>query len=116
MNSPATLVARGAGINVPVTVTCSGPDVPNVAVGLNVTERAGSDVAVGIGAAGFDCTGTSQTSLVLVTPTFGGFPSVTAGKAFKKGTAIVQTSASACTADFSICANPTIAPTIITIK
>jgi len=116
VNSPATLVARGAGIDVSVTVSCSGPAGTTGSVGLNVTERAGSEVAVGIGGASFDCTGASQTTTVLVTPTFGGFPSVTAGKAFKKGTAIVQTQASACTADFSFCANPSIAPTLIAVS
>jgi len=70
VNSPATLVARGAGIDVSVTVSCSGPAGTTGSVGLNVTERAGSEVAVGIGGASFDCTGASQTTTVLVTPTF----------------------------------------------
>ena len=116
VGSPATLVARGAGIDVPVTVACAGPAGTTANVGLNVTERAGSDVAVGIGSAAFNCTGASETSLVLVTPTFGGFPSVTSGKAFKRGTAIVQAQANACVPDFSFCANPQIAPTIIAIN
>lgn len=112
VDSPGTLVARGAGVDVPVTTNCSGPAGTTASVGINLTERVGSDIAVGIGSATVGCTGTSETDVVLVTPTFGGFPSVTAGKAFKKGTAIAQATMDACTPDFSFCATQQVATTI----
>jgi hypothetical protein len=112
VNSPGTLVAKGAGVNVSVTTNCSGPSGTTAGISLNLTERVGSEVAVGVGSTTVGCTGTNQTSLVLVTQTFGGFPSVTAGKAFKRGTAIAQASISACSADFSSCVTQQVAPTI----
>jgi hypothetical protein len=112
VNSPATLVAKGAGVDVSVTTNCSGPSGTTASVSLNLTERVGSEVAVGIGGTTVGCTGTSQTNVVLVTPTFGGFPSVTAGKAFKRGTAIAQANITACSADFSSCVTQQVAPTI----
>lgn len=112
VDSPGTLVAKGAGVNVLVTTDCSGPAGTTASVGVNLTERAGSEVAVGIGNTTVGCTGTSQTNVVLVTPTFGGFPSVTAGKAFKRGTAIANASIDACSADFSSCATQQVEPTI----
>jgi len=112
VNSPGTLVARGAGVDVLVTTDCSGPAGTTGGISINLTERAGSEVAVGVGGTTVGCTGTSQTSLVLVTPTFGGFPSVTAGKAFKRGTAIAIASITACSADFSSCVTQQVQPTI----
>jgi hypothetical protein len=108
VNSPGTLVARGAGVNVPVTITCSGPSGTVAFGSMNLTERAGSEVAVGLGQSpGVACTGIAQTVTILVTPTFGGFPSVTAGKAFKRGTAIAQANVGACSPGGQFCANQT---------
>lgn len=93
VNSPATLVARGAGAYVPVTANCSGPLVVSGNVSVTLSERAASAV----GSAKVDCTGTNQTVQVLVT--------TQVGKALKKGTAIATATLNVCTTDFSFCGN-----------
>lgn len=93
VNSPATLVAKGAGVDVSVQFECSGAST--AFVNVNLTERAGSAIASGYGSTEVGCTNTSQTVLVLVT--------AQPGKAFKKGTAVANGSISACTPDFSVC-------------
>jgi len=111
VDSPATLVAKGAGVDVLVTVECSGTTTP-AGVLVTLTERAGSLIAAGAGVTTVGCTNTSQTVLVLVTPQAGGFGTLTAGKAFKRGTAIANASINACTADFSFCASQQVEPII----
>jgi len=93
VNSPAPLVAKGAGAEVSVTVQCAGAQTASVTVG--VTERAGSDIATGSGSAQVGCTNANETIQVLVT--------AQAGKAFKKGTAVATAAIDACTANFSVC-------------
>jgi hypothetical protein len=111
VDSPATLVAKGAGVDVLVTVECSGTTTP-AGVSVSLTERAGSFIAVGSGQTAVGCTNTSQTVLVRVTAQAGGFGTLTAGKAFKRGTAIANANINACTPDFSFCANQQAEPTI----
>jgi len=109
VSSPATLVARGAGVDVLVTIQCSAGTLGNI--NLNLTERVGSDVATGFGgASGVDCTNATQTLQLLVTPG-GGFGN-TNNKAFKRGTAIAQASIEACTPDFSECVDSSTDSTI----
>jgi len=67
VNSPATLVARGAGADVTVTANCSGSLVESAQVLIGLTERAAS----AIGETTVDCTGTNQTVQVLVTAQVG---------------------------------------------
>jgi hypothetical protein len=93
VNSPATLVAKGAGVNVIVRIECSGARTAFVNVSL--TQRAGSAIATGSGSTEVGCTNANQTVLVLVT--------AQPGKAFKKGTAIADGVISACTPSFSVC-------------
>jgi hypothetical protein len=90
--STGTLVAKGAGVDVSVTTECSG-EAPGTTPLLQVfiTERVGSGVAGGNGNAEVECTGTSQTSVLRVT--------AQAGKAFKRGTAVVQGDLDGCSVD-----------------
>jgi hypothetical protein len=77
VQSPATLVARGAAVDVPVDVNCNG-QYANVDVQL--TERAGSRIASGYGYVQVACTGSAQRVLVRVV--------TSSGKAFGKGSAV----------------------------
>lgn len=99
VNSPATLVATGAGVNVSITVTCSGP-VPTSWNVLSVvlTQKVGKELATGSngGASGgptfpgpVDCTGRPQRVEGLVIA----FPG---GKAFVSGSVTAQVSVTAC--------------------
>ena len=81
VKSPATLVARGAGVDVPLEVTCNAPGGASVQV--TVTQHAGSGVAQGSGSTTVGCTGSGQQILVRVFATSG-------GKSFKQGTAVVD--------------------------
>ena len=47
MESPATLIARGAAVDVPVEITCNATG--SVDVFVTVTQRSGSGVAQGFG-------------------------------------------------------------------
>jgi hypothetical protein len=102
VNSPGTLVASGAGVNVDVQVECAGASSAAVSVGL--TERAGGLIASGYGSTVVGCTNSKQTVVVLVT--------AQPGKPFKTGSAIATGSISACTPSFSVCGNETDQPTI----
>lgn len=93
VNSPATLVARGAAADVTVQIECAGARTAFVDVSL--TERAGSQIATGFGSTEVGCTDANQTVLITVT--------AQSGQAFKKGTAVANGFISACTPDFSIC-------------
>ena len=85
--SPAHLGARGAAVTVPVTVVC-GPN-GTIFVSVQVTQRAGSEIASGSGnVQNVSCTGSFQTINVNVP--------ANSGKAFKKGKAFAS-------ADFFIC-------------
>ena len=87
--SPATLVAKGAAVDVPVQVTCNASFAD---LRVQVTERVGKDTASGFGYTQVACTGAHQTLLVRVT--------AFEGKAFTKGTALA-------TADIFGCGNVT---------
>jgi len=100
VNSPATLVARGAGADVTVTTNCSGTMVESAQVTVGLTERAASAV----GETTVECTGTNQTVPVVV--------SAQVGKALKKGTAIASAFINACTVDGAFCADQQVQLTI----
>ena len=101
VNSPATLVARGAGADVSVTVECAGVS-GTASVNVSLTERAGSEIATGFGFTQVGCTNANETILVRVT--------AQSGKAFKKGTAIADGSIFGCTSTF--CGSEQDQPTI----
>ena len=76
----ATIVARGAAVEVRLDVTCGGPSQASIYV--YVTQRVGSEIASGRGYTSNACNGQGQTVLVQV-PAY-------SDKAFKKGTAVVD--------------------------
>lgn len=115
VNSPATLVAQGAGVNVSVTASCSGLRVTSGFVVVGLTERVGSDIAYGYsGEPTIDCTGASQTFEVLVIAGNTGPSGLPEGpsKAFAKGVAIANANVNACTPDGRSCASQQVEPTI----
>lgn len=93
VDSPASLVAKGAGVTVTVQIECAGASTAFVDVSL--TERVGSQIAKGFGQTQVGCTNQNQTVLVSVV--------AQPGKAFRKGSAIADGFISACTPTFSIC-------------
>jgi len=94
LSSPATLVARGAGADVTVTVNCSGPLVESGNVSVSLIEKNAASAA---GSTTVSCTGTNQTIQVLA--------AAQVGRALKKGTAIANATINVCTTDFNFCAN-----------
>jgi hypothetical protein len=103
VNSPATLVARGAGVDVSLTIECAGARTASVFVSL--TERVGKGLASGSGSAEIGCTDANETVQVTVT-------AVLPGKAFAKGTALANGQIGGCTPNFSICGSEQDQPTI----
>lgn len=86
----ATLVARGAGANVTVSVTCF-PETFNFGIDLSLSQRVGGGrLAQGYGYAGqsFECDGFAHDVVV---------PVNAFENAFKSGTALVEANAFACT-------------------
>jgi hypothetical protein len=98
--SPATLVARGAAIDVPVDVDCNASQ--NAFVSVGVTERVGSLTATGSGSVQVACNGGHQRFLIRVT--------ASSGKAFAKGTAVANASIFGC--NNTTCGNESSSATI----
>jgi hypothetical protein len=84
--SPATLLARGAALDVPVSVDCNATQP--VFVNVSVTQRVGSQIATGSGFAQVGCTGGQQDIIIHVT--------ANAGKAFAKRDAVATADISGC--------------------
>jgi hypothetical protein len=89
VDSPAALVSRGAAVNVPLTVVCTGR---RAFVEVRVSQRAGSQIAQGFAEREIVCTGDLQPV------TFTVFAN---GKAFKKGRGIVEAQIFGC--GFGVC-------------
>lgn len=85
VQSPATLVARGAAVDVPVDVTCNAQ---NAYLDVQLTERVGSRLASGYGYVEVACTGSEQRVLVRVL--------ANGDRAFSRGTAVATASLGAC--------------------
>ena len=86
VESPAHLVARGAAVDVPLEVTCSGTG--SVDVFVNVSQKAGSGVAQGFGFTSVGCTGSGQQITVRA--------QASGGKTFKQGTAVASAEVFGC--------------------
>jgi hypothetical protein len=113
-NSPATVVAGGADVDVSVTATCSGQTVDSAAVQVTLTESVNGDLANGTGSTTVDCTGTSQTAHVVVvafTSSPVGTPTTVPFQEFTKGPAIADTFISACNTSYT-CASQEVFPVI----
>jgi hypothetical protein len=78
VESPASLVAKGAAVDVPLEVTCNA--IGTAFVDANVTQKAGSGVAQGFGSAEIGCTGSGQQITIRVL--------ASGGKTFKQGVAV----------------------------
>jgi hypothetical protein len=78
VQSPATLVSRGAAISVPLEIVCTSRQAE---VDIQVSQRAGSAIAQGFAFEEVTCEGDLQHVDVTVFAN---------GNAFKKGTAVVQ--------------------------
>ncbi|MGB8381479.1 MAG: hypothetical protein WCG47_09545 [Dermatophilaceae bacterium] len=85
--SPATLVTRGAAIDVPVRIDCTATE-PGAFVSVSVTQRVGSQIATGYGSALVECTDSGQVKPIRVT--------ANAGKAFAKHDAVATADISGC--------------------
>lgn len=116
VNSPATLVAKGASVDVSVTAGCSANAAPPLLV-VEIVENVNGNIALGYGEAAPPCTGASQTFDLLVTAgdTSPNGTSVGPSAPYAKGVAIANASISACTSDGSTCATQQVQP-VITIK
>jgi hypothetical protein len=90
-NSPATLVAKGAGADVTLQIQCAGARTAFVDVSL--TERSGSQIASGFGSAQVGCTNQTVLVHVIAQP----------GRVFKKGTAIADAFISGCSSRPRFC-------------
>jgi hypothetical protein len=86
VESPAHLVAGGAGVLVPVEVTCNATGT--VFLDVTVTQKFGSGVAEGFGSTEVACTGAGEQVTVLVR--------ATGARVFKKGTAVVTAEVFGC--------------------
>jgi hypothetical protein len=100
IQSPATLVAHGAAVNVPVTVTC--PYGTDASVYISLSEKVGNKTASGTNSVDVGCTGSRETILVTV-------PSQN-GLAFAKGSAFAQGEIFACS--YYFCGDETDSATI----
>jgi hypothetical protein len=87
VESPATLVARGAAVDVPLEITCNATG--SVTVYVQVTQRSGSGIAEGFGYTSVGCTGSGQRVVVRVSAFSG-------GKSFKQGTAVADAEVFGC--------------------
>lgn len=102
--SPATLVARAAAVDVPVEYTCTGT---GMSINLTLTENVGKKIASGSGWTNVPCDGATHRTLLRVTATAG-------GTAFAAGSAAAQTDVSGCYVrnDRWICGSDSITRTI----
>jgi hypothetical protein len=104
VQSPATLVAHGAAISVPVIVTCNSTDAQ---VNLQVTEKVGKKTASGTTYANVGCTGGHETVLLTVAAGSQSNSNV----AFAKGSAYAVANVFGCTANY-VCGSETASATI----
>jgi len=95
VESPATLVAKGAAVDVPLEVTCNATFAE---VQVTVTQKSGSGVAQGSGFTSVGCTGSGQQIRVRVQASNG-------GKTFKQGTAVASADLFGCRQD--VCGSET---------
>jgi hypothetical protein len=78
IQSPATLVARGAAVDVPLEIVCTSQQAE---VFVQVTERVGSSIAQGFGDELVNCSGDLQDIVIRA---------FAQSNAFKRGTAVAQ--------------------------
>jgi hypothetical protein len=97
VGSPATLLARGIAVNVPVEFTCPS-DAAYASVSVSIAERVGNQIVRGSGYFNPDCTGQPETQQVLVQPyAYDGYDG---GTTFRPGPALATASIWAYSADW----------------
>jgi hypothetical protein len=96
--SPATLVDRGAAVDVPVDVECNATGFTDLT--LRLTERVGGQIATGSTDVSVACNGGHQTLLVEVPASS---ITSTSGRPFSKGQAVATASIFGCNDDTGIC-------------
>jgi hypothetical protein len=103
VQSPATLLADGAAVDVPVDFTCNAS---SATLYLTVTQQVGGKAtATGYGYADVACTGAHQRTLVSVT--------ASGGEAFVKGDAFVDGRIGGCLPDRTYCGTESNSATIV---
>ena len=103
VQSPATLVARGVAVDVPVEVECNSGDA---SVDIHVTERVGSRIITGYSYQRVACTGAPQLVMMRV--------ETSSGRPFAKGTALATANIFACNS--TTCGSETSSVTIKIVK
>jgi hypothetical protein len=83
--SPATMVAKGAAVDIPVEVTCNSP---TASLHVAVTQSVNHKIATGDGFAEVGCTGAHQRVLIRVT--------AQGNRAFTTGTALATAEVFGC--------------------
>lgn len=87
VQSPATLLARGAALEVSVAYSC--PSGGSGFLDLTVTQRSGSEIVSGWDSRQVSCTGSTEVVRIVVTPRTG-------GRAFKKAPVVVEAELFSC--------------------
>jgi len=105
VQSPATLIARGVALSVPVEVTCAGAQFASFNV--SVSQRVGSETTTGFGFEEVTCDGDRRTISVTVQAQSG-------SKAFRKGTGFARADIFGCTQTF--CGDETDSRTISIVR
>ncbi|HEY0166266.1 MAG TPA: hypothetical protein VGB75_04410 [Jatrophihabitans sp.] len=103
VQSPATLVARGAAVDVAVDVECNAQ---YAYLDIQLTERVGSRIASGYGNTRVTCTGVTQRVLVRVV--------ASSDKSFAKGSAVASAFLYSCTG--TVCGSESASTTIKVTK
>ncbi len=102
VESPATLLAKGAAVDIAVEYTCNAPQP---IVSLSVSQRVGNGgLATGSGSVETACTGAHQRTTISVR--------ASGINAFAKGNAFVSGSISGCLPDFTVCGTETDTATV----
>jgi len=97
VNSPAALMAKGASVDVSVTASCPVTSLSG-SLFLEVSQRVAGKIAFGFTEGSINCTGTSQTTELLViagSQSPSGLPQGPS-KAFEGGTALANASIQSC--------------------
>lgn len=102
VESPATLLAGGAAVDIPLEYTCNAQ---SPIVTLNVSQRVGNKgLATGSGSVEVACTGAHQRTTISVP--------ATGSKAFTRGDAFVTGTISGCLPNFTTCGAETDTATV----
>jgi hypothetical protein len=101
VQSPGTLIARGAAVDVTVDVTCNAQDPW---VQLKLTERVGSRLVTGYGEFQVTCTGSPQQLTIRAMPS--------SDRPFATGTALADASIGGCDETQTICGGESASETI----